>query len=154
MLAHTKQSFRCIYGFFFHSKNCSRARFEIMERGKIFAFDALKVHFGRSLAIQFDRWSHFCHTMLSWKWGLASYRPLFATTTVINAAADLIKSTMQNSIDKLPFQRLLMFDFLYSTAAAAAALSLWAYVCSFGEAFPMHFKFLPRCWLEIMFVSS
>lgn len=40
---------------FFHSKNCSRARFEIMERGKIFAFDALKVHFGRSLAIQFDR---------------------------------------------------------------------------------------------------
>lgn len=37
-----------------------------------------------------------------------------------HAAADLIKSTMQNCIDKLPFQRLLMFDFLYSTAAAAA----------------------------------
>lgn len=32
---------------------------------------------------------------------------------ILMHAADLIKSTMQNCIDKLPHQRLLMFDFLY-----------------------------------------
>lgn len=154
MLAQTKQSFRCIYGFFFHSKNCSRARFEIMERGKIFAFDALNVHFGRSLAIQFDRWSHFCHTMLSWKWGLASCRPLFATTTVIMLLQIWLNQRCKIALINFHFNVFWCLISFTLLLLLLLPLSLWAYVCSFGEAFPMHFKCLPRCWLEIMFVSS